>query len=329
MTCAYNCHLGKMTYNCCIWKDDLQLSPRERRLANKYCRLRRGNLQKVMIKINESPRDAMQALKKIIPTKDKIEYINLLLKVGFDIVDVGSFVSPKAVPQMKDTARVLDNLQLDETRSKISVLVGNAYFAKQLAEFEQVDFINYPFSISEIFQKKNLKANFNRSLQQIDKIIDLCVQKNKKPIISISEAFGNPYGEDWGVDILTEWLEVLYDKGLRYFPLADTTASGSAHLIGLVFANVTEEFPDVEFNFHLHSKPEETIPKIEAAYNAGCRNFDTVFNGMGGCPMTGKSPVANTDTFIFYNWLKENEIENRLNENLFNEVIEKAGEIFD
>ncbi len=280
------------------------------------------------IKINESPRDAMQALKKIIPTKDKIEYINLLLKVGFDIVDVGSFVSPNAVPQMKDTAEILENLNLDNTDSKISVLVGNAYFAKRLAEYEQVDFINYPFAVSEIFQKKNLKANFTQSLKQIDKITDLCIQKNKKPIISISEAFGNPYGEDWGIDILMDWIEVLYNKGLRYLPLADTTASGSAHLIGLVFTNVIREFPEVEFNFHLHSKPEDTIPKIEAAYEAGCRNFDTVFNGMGGCPMTGKELIANTDTFTFYNWLKRNHIKNKLNETVFDKVIAKAGEIF-
>ncbi len=281
-----------------------------------------------MIKINESPRDAMQALKKIIPTKDKIDYINLLLKVGFDIVDVGSFVSPNAVPQMKDTAEVLENLNLEDTDSKISVLVGNAYFAKRLAEYKQVDFINYPFAISEIFQKKNLKANFTQSLKQIDKIIDLCIQKNKKPIISISEAFGNPYDEDWGIDILMDWIEVLYDKGLRYLPLADTTGSGSAHLIGLVFTNVISEFQDIQFNFHLHSKPEDTIPKIEAAYEAGCRNFDTVFNGMGGCPMTGKELVANTDTFIFYEWLKKNEIENKLNEKALYPAIEKAKIIF-
>ncbi|MCF6183962.1 MAG: hypothetical protein L3J56_04935 [Bacteroidales bacterium] len=174
------------------WKDDLQ--------------------KNIMIKINESPRDAVQALKKIIPTKEKTEYINLLLKVGFDIIDIGSFVSPAAVPQMKDTPEVLENLKLDETNSEISVLVGNSYFAKRLAEYEQVDYINYPFAISEIFQKKNLKANFKKSLKDIDKIIDICIQKNKKPIISISEAFGNPYGEDWGIDILMDWIEVLYDK---------------------------------------------------------------------------------------------------------------------
>ncbi len=280
-----------------------------------------------MIKINESPRDAMQALKKIIPTKDKVEFINLLLKAGFDIVDVGSFVSSKAVPQMADTPEVLKNI-VPNDKTEISVLVGNAYFAKRLAEYDIVDYINYPFAISEIFQKKNLKANFTQSLKQIDKIIDLCIQKNKKPIISISEAFGNPYDEDWGIDILMDWIDILYDKGLRYLPLADTTASGSAHLIGLVFTNVILEFSDVEFNFHLHSKPEETIPKIEAAYDAGCRNFDTVFNGMGGCPMTGKELVANTETYIFYEWLKGNEIKNNLNEDIFNRVIEKAEKIF-
>ncbi len=269
----------------------------------------------------------MQALKKTIPTKDKIEYVNLLLRAGFDIVDAGSFVSPSAVPQMADTAEVLKNLK-PEGDTKISVLVANAYFAKRLAEYDIVDFINYPFAISETFQKKNLKASLKKSLKEIDKIIDLCIQKNKNPIISISEAFGNPYDDDWGIDILMDWIDVLYDKGLRYFPLADTTASGTAHLIGLVFTNLIEEFPDAEFNLHLHSKPEETIPKIETAYNAGCRNFDTVFNGMGGCPMTGKELVANTDTYTFFEWMKQNNIENKLNETVFNEIIKKAGEIF-
>jgi len=280
-----------------------------------------------MIKINESPRDAMQALKRIIPTKDKIEYINLLLKTGFNIVDVGSFVSPKAVPQMADTPEVLKNI-IPNGKTEISVLVGNAYFAKRLAEYDIVDYINYPFAISEIFQKKNLNASLKKSLKEIDKIIDLCIQKDKKPIISISEAFGNPYDEDWGIDILMDWIDILYEKGLRYLPLADTTASGSAHLIGLVFTNVISEFSDVEFNFHLHSEPEETIPKVEAAYEAGCRNFDTVFNGMGGCPMTGKAPVANLDTFVFYQWLKETGAEHGLSESMFNEAINKASEIF-
>ncbi len=281
-----------------------------------------------MIKINESPRDGMQAFKKIIPTKEKTEYINLLLKTGFDIVDVGSFVSSKAVPQMKDTPEVIKNLKIEGTESEISVLAGNPYYAQKIAEYEQVDYINYPFAISEIFQKRNLNADFNKSLKHIDEIINICIQKNKKPVISISEAFGNPYDEDWGIDILMEWISILYEKGLRYFPLADTTASGSAHLIGLVFTNVIREFPDAEFNFHLHTKPDEALPKIEAAYEAGCRNFDTVFNGVGGCPMTGKELVANLDTNIFYNWLTENETENKINKNIFNEASLKAQKIF-
>jgi hydroxymethylglutaryl-CoA lyase len=281
-----------------------------------------------MIKINESPRDAMQALSKIISTQHKVEYIDLLLKVGFQILDLGSFVSPNAVPQMKDTADVLKKINTDNIKTEISVLVGNSYYAEKLSEYEQVDYINYPFSISEKFQRLNLKAGFEKSVRTIDNIIELCIKTNKKPIISISEAFGNPYDDDWGIDILMEWIEILYEKGLRYIPLADTTASGSTHLIGLVYKNVIPEFPDVEFNLHLHSNSSEALLKIENAYISGCRNFDTVFNGMGGCPMTGKEPVANLNTLDFVNWLDKNKIEHTIKNSFFEKAIKKAAELF-
>jgi len=281
-----------------------------------------------MIKINESPRDAMQAFKKCISLEEKIEYVNLLLKVGFDIVDIGSFVSSKAVPQMKDTDKLLENIGMKDNNSKISVLAGNTFFAEKLAGYENVDYINYAFGISEKFQRKNLNAGFEKSLRTVDDIINICERTNKKPIISISEAFGNPYGDDWGIDILMEWIELFYERGLRYIPLADTTASGSAHLIGLIFDNIIREYDDVEFNFHLHTVSDETIDKIEAAYNAGCRNFDTVFNGMGGCPMTGEKPVANLNTVVFIDWLNENHIEHKIKNSLFNDAVNKAVSIF-
>jgi hydroxymethylglutaryl-CoA lyase len=280
-----------------------------------------------MIKITESPRDAMQALKTLITTEKKIEYINQLLKVGFDIIDVGSFVSSRAVPQMNDTAEVLKGIK-NKYNSEISVLVGNERYAEQVSQFDNVDYINYPFSISNIFQKKNMNVNLDKSIRTVDKILNICEKTNKKPNITIAVAFGNPYDEDWGIDILMDWIEVLYDMGLRYIPLADTTASGTAHLIGLVFDNVIREFDDVEFNFHLHTKHEDTISKVEAAYNAGCRNFDTVFNGMGGCPMSGKKLVANLNTVDFVNWLNSNNISHKIKESPFNNAIEKALEIF-
>ena len=280
-----------------------------------------------MIKITESPRDAMQALKMFIPTHKKIEYVNELFKVGFDIIDVGSFVSSRAVPQMKDTAEVLSGIK-DKYSSEISVLVGNERYAELATQFDNVDYINYPFSISNIFQKKNMNANLDKSIRTVDKILNICAKNNKKPNITIAVAFGNPYDEDWGIDILMDWIEVLYDMGLRYIPLADTTASGTSHLIGLVFDNVIREFPDVEFNFHLHTKPEDTISKVEAAYNSGCQNFDTVFNGMGGCPMSGKELVANLNTTEFINWLDAKNISHKIEKSFFNNAIKKALKIF-
>jgi len=280
-----------------------------------------------MIKITESPRDAMQALKTFIPTEKKIEYINELFKVGFDIIDVGSFVSSRAVPQMTDTAEVLKNIK-DKYSTEISVLVGNEKYAEIASQYDNVDYINYPFSVSDIFQKKNMNANLDKSIRIVDKILNVCEKFKKKPNITIAVAFGNPYDEDWGIDILMDWIEVLYEMGLRYIPLADTTASGTSHLIGLVFDNVIREFPDVEFNFHLHTKPKDTISKIEAAYNSGCRNFDTVFNGMGGCPMSGKELVANLNTVEFVNWLNTKNISHKIEKSFFNNTIEKAFGIF-
>jgi hydroxymethylglutaryl-CoA lyase len=269
-----------------------------------------------MVKINESPRDAMQALKGIIPTQIKAAYINELFKVGFNIIDAGSFVSSHIVPQMNDTGEVLRQI-IDKFDTEISVLAGNSKFAESIAQYEIVDYINYPFAISETFQKKNLNSNLESSLNTVDKILNICEKKNKKPYITISEAFGNPYEDDWGIDILMEWIEVLYDKGLRYFPLADTTGNGTAHLIGLVFKNLIREYPDCEFNLHLHTLQNEASDKIKSAYDAGCRNFDTVFNGMGGCPMTGKELTANLDTVFFINWLDDNKIEHRIKKDFF------------
>ena len=282
-----------------------------------------------MIKITESPRDAVQALKNFIPTEIKTEYINKLLQVGFDVIDVGSFVSSKAVPQMKDTESVLCEIDISETSSEISVIVGNVRYAQNAAEIPIVNYINYPFSISETFLKRNLNSNFSKSYRQIDEIIELSKKARKQPVISITSAFGNPYGDVWSLEILEYHIRELQKRDLNYIPLADTTAEANAERIEQVFNYVGSEFSDIEFNLHLHTRADDMNAKIKAAYKAGCRNFDTVFNGMGGCPMSGKELTANVNTADFVAWLNSKGIEHKLNYNLLLDSVETAEKIFD
>ncbi len=279
------------------------------------------------MKITESPREAFQILKNNVSSEKKAEYINTLMKAGFDDVEALSFVSPHIIPQMKDNGAVMDLLE-PYGNTIISVLVGSSKYAQQASEYDIINQIKYPFAICEKFQKKNLNVNFGKALKEIDEIINICIKADKQPVITLATAFGNPYEEDWGIDILMDWIEELYDKDLKYIPLADTTASADAHLIGTVFYNVIEEFPDIEFNFHMHSKPEEIIDKIEGAIDGGCTNFDTVLKGRGGCPMTGKELVANLDTFTFLNYLDEKNIEHKINRELLNKAELLGKEMF-
>jgi len=280
-----------------------------------------------MFKINESPRDAMQALSIMIPTEKKTHYVKGLLNVGFKIVDIGSFVSPHLIPQMSDTPEVLKKIT-EKYDSEISVLAGNSKYAEQISEYDIVDYIGYPFAISETFQKKNLNSNLENAINTVENIVNICIKKNKKPNISISTAFGNPYDDDWGIDILMEWIELFYDMGLRYFPLEDTTGSGSPHLIGLTFKNLINEYPDCEFNLHLHSTQNEMIEKVESAYLSGCRIMDTVINGYGGCPMTGFELIANTDTLNLIDWLDSKHIEHEIKKGFLDDSVKKAFETF-
>lgn len=279
-----------------------------------------------MIKITESPRDAMQGLKEFIPTESKLSYINKLFRVGFDVIDIGSLVSERAVPQMRDSAEVIRRTVGGQSR--ISLLTANSRYAQQAARIPEVDCINYPFSISESFLQKNLKSDFEKSYQELDKIIRISKKADKQPVITVSSAFGNPYGDPWSTDILIEHTGHLYERGLRYIPLADTTSEADADKMFDVFTAVSQAFPDVTFNMHIHTYPEETAAKIKALYNAGCRSFDTVLNGMGGCPMTGRQMVANLNTVDFVNWLEEKNIPHNLQSDKLFEAAAEAERIF-
>ena len=250
------------------------------------------------LKLKECPRDAMQGIHQFIPTEDKIAYINKILKVGFDTIDVGSFVSPKAIPQMKDTKEVIAQLDLASSSSKLSVIVANRRGAHDAVVFDQVTYLGYPFSISETFQKRNTNASIEESLQRVADIQAIALKYNKELLIYISMAFGNPYGDMWNVEIAHQYVEKLISMGIKYFSLSDTIGVSTPESITYLFSNLIPVFPEVDFNAHLHTTPDKWKEKVHAAYEAGCRSFDGAIKGYGGCPMakdelTGNMPMEN------------------------------------
>ena len=275
------------------------------------------------IKIIETPRDGFQGLDIIIPTKKKIEYINLLLKCGFDTVEVGSFVSPRAIPQMADTAEVLKRLNYSDTRSKIAVLVANLKGGRMAVEFDQVNEIFYPFSTSPTFLKKNLNTTLEEAEKTIDGLQELCVQSGKELVAFISLAFGDPYGDDWSVELVYKWVESLVAKGIKKIPLADTIGDIAPEVIYEVCRQIIGDFPDIEFGLHAHALPGKGKDKIDAAYRCGIRRFDTVIGGLGGCPMTDKELVGNLATETLISYCEEQNIPLNLNK----KFLKKATEI--
>ncbi|MBN2639909.1 MAG: hypothetical protein JXR65_12575 [Bacteroidales bacterium] len=248
-----------------------------------------------MIKITETPRDGMQGLNRFIPTAKKIEYINALLQCGFDTLETGSFVSPKAIPQMADTGEVLRNLKDIPENTKIAVLVANQKGGELAKDYEMIDRIFYPFSVSPTFLKKNLNTNLDEAEKTIDFLQNLCVQNGKELVVYLSLAFGNPYHDKWNIDLVAEWIKRLTDKGIFLIQLAETIGDVNPDIVHKVCHALVPEFPEVEFGFHTHAIPGKGKEKIKAAFNAGIRHFDTVLGGLGGCPMTGKEMVPNLD----------------------------------
>jgi hydroxymethylglutaryl-CoA lyase len=248
------------------------------------------------LKIIETVRDGFQGLQTIIPSSKKIEYINSLLKADFEAIDIGSFVSEKAIPQMADTEKVLKGLSLSETKSKLMVLVANEKGAIKAASFNAIDQIIFPFSISESFLKKNINADFKKAESILDEVIKVCFKKDKEPVIYLAMAFGNPYQDLWNLDVIHSWVEKLIKKGIEIIPLSDITGESNPEKIKEVFSSIIPAYPKVEFGFHLHTKPNDWYEKIDAAYETGCRRFDSVLGGLGGCPMTGYELLSNLDT---------------------------------
>ena len=274
------------------------------------------------MKIIECPRDAMQGLHHFVKTEDKIRYINLLLQIGYDTIDFGSFVSPKAIPQMRDTMQVLKGLELNTSRSKLLAIIANERGANEALEFDQIDYLGFPFSISEEFQKRNTNKSIDESLSHVDHIQNACRKKGKELVVYLSMAFGNPYGEAWSPDIAAKWSErLIHEIGIKTLALSDTIGVSTPENITPLFSLLLKEFPDVEIGAHLHTSPEFWKEKVEAAWNAGCRRFDGALKGFGGCPMAEDELVGNMATENLILFADEKEINLNLNKEKLNEAM--------
>jgi hydroxymethylglutaryl-CoA lyase len=278
----------------------------------------------VEVKITEAPRDAMQGIKPYIPVEKKAELINAILKVGFDIVDFGSFVSPKAIPQLRDTAEVIARLDLSNTRSKLMAIVGNAKGGEIAADFDEVSLLGYPFSFSETFLRLNINSTLDRAKQTVDDLQNICIKKGKKLLVYISMAFGNPYGDPWSPELIAKWSKYLCDHGVEIVALSDIIGAADGKLVGDVLDAIYTEVPCVDVGIHLHTHQHNWYEKIDAAWNAGCRRFDGVMSGMGGCPMTGYELVGNLNTRNLLSYLQENDIPHNLNPEAFEKAYAKA-----
>ena len=248
------------------------------------------------IKIIECPRDAMQGIKPFIPTERKVAYIQSLLRVGFDSIDFGSFVSPKAIPQMQDTAEVLARLDLSQTRSKLLAIIANTQGATLAAVHPEIRYLGFPFSISENFQMRNTHKTIAESLITLQEILEIADKSNKEVVAYLSMGFGNPYGDPWNVEIVGEWTEKLALMGVKILSLSDTVGSSSPDVISYLFSNLIPKYPEIEFGAHLHTTPDKWFEKIDAAYKAGCRRFDGAIQGFGGCPMATDDLTGNMPT---------------------------------
>lgn len=281
------------------------------------------------LKIIDCPRDAMQGIKDFIPTTTKIDYINTLLKVGFDTIDFGSFVSPTVIPQMRDTAKVLDKLDLSSTQSKLLAITVNERGADDAVVFEQIDYLGYPFSISETFQQRNTNTSIEGSLERLENIKNTALKHRKELVVYLSMGFGNHYGDLWNKDIVLQWIERLKQEfDIKILALSDTVGAATPQLISDVLNNVIPEFNDIEIGVHLHTTPDTYAEKVKAAYDAGCRRFDGAIRGFGGCPMAEDELVGNMPTEKMIDWFETQNIPTHINKQALQEAIYQSNYVF-
>ena len=279
------------------------------------------------VKLIECPRDAMQGIKHFIPTLQKVQYIQSLLRVGFDTIDFGSFVSPKAIPQIVDTAEVLQNLDLSKTSSKLLAIIANVRGANDAAQHSEIDYLGFPFSISENFQMRNTHKTIAQSVVTLTQILEIANKANKEVVVYISMGFGNPYGDPWNVDIVGEWTERLAKMGVNILSLSDTIGSSNPETIDYLFSNLIPKYPEIEFGAHLHTTPTTWFEKVDAAFKAGCRRFDGAIQGFGGCPMAKDELTGNMPTEKMLSYFTQKKAHS-LNAMSFESAYNEASKIF-
>jgi hydroxymethylglutaryl-CoA lyase len=285
---------------------------------------------KTAIKIIECPRDAMQGIKPFIPTDRKVAYIQSLLRVGFDTLDFGSFVSPKAIPQMQDTSEVLSKLDLSQTKTKLLAIIANTQGAEILSKHKEIEYLGFPFSISENFQMRNTHKTIAESLITLKEILEIADRTNKQVVAYLSMGFGNPYGDPWNEEIVGNWTEKLSKMGVKILSLSDTVGTSTPEVIDYLFKNLIPKYPNIEFGAHLHTTPEKWFEKINAAYKAGCRRYDGAIQGFGGCPMATDNLTGNMPTeklLSYFTTQKENTNTSPMSfESAYNEATKLFGE---
>ena len=278
------------------------------------------------VKIIECPRDAMQGMSLFVPTKTKIEYLNALLKVGYHTLDCGSFVSHQAIPQMRDTQEVLDNLEDSSTR--LSVIVANRRGVNDAVKHDRVQYLGYPFSISETFQQRNTNKSIADSFDMVKYLLDKSTKNDKEVVIYISMGFGNPYGDDWNVSIVEDWVGKLTDLGIDSFSISDTVGISTPSDISNVFNALIGNYGKAEFGAHFHTRPDEWQEKIDSAYKSGCRRFDGAIKGYGGCPMAKDELVGNMPTENMVSYFDTNDVTHGLDAMAFDKALQIAQHIF-
>ncbi len=280
------------------------------------------------LQLVECPRDAMQGWPQMIPAFQKVAYLNALLHVGFHTIDFGSFVSPKAIPQMADTKEVLESLDLSATRSALLAIVANTRGAGEAAEYDSIRYLGFPFSISETFQRRNTNSTLEHSFSTVGEIREICEKKGKELVIYLSMGFGNPYGDAWSEELVVQWAKKIADTGVGTISLADTVGLAGPELVQQVTSTVIKALPKIRIGVHLHAKAENREAKLEAAYQAGCRRFDGALKGIGGCPMAGDTLVGNMDTEYIIQYLEAQGLDTGIQKGALQKALLLSKEVF-